>query len=211
MRSLIYAAQRTEIKELHQARVLLVDKFGKDFALAAMEGSGVADRVLSKLRVETPPRALVDAYLREIARTYGVHFPGDPLKLSDDAEGEDEDEDEDEDDEDGEDGGLKHKALEAPLEAEELTHATPPRDVGVSSPLRIAPPSPSTDNVAPKLKLPGAEERKKARKSSAGVGAGKEAKPKKEAKGRKDEDGGPPGGRIPDVDELTKRFAALKR
>ena len=44
VRSLIYAAPRTEVKELHAARALLVEKFGKDVALASMEGEGVADR-----------------------------------------------------------------------------------------------------------------------------------------------------------------------
>ena len=209
----MYAAPRTEIKELHQARALLVEKFGKEFALAAMDGTGVAARVLSKLKVDTPPRELVDAYLREISRTYGVRFPGDPLDLSDDEDDDDDDEEAADDDEEGGGGGgggLKHKALEAPVEAEELSRATPPRDVGVSSPLRIAPPSPSVDNVAPKLKLPGAEERKKARKASTGAADAK--KPKAVAKkDKKDADGGPPGGRIPNVDELAKRFAELKQ
>src|ERR1700761_2654600 len=54
VRSLIYAAPRTEIKELHMARNLLIEKFGKDFSLSAMEGQGVAERVLSKLKVDMP-------------------------------------------------------------------------------------------------------------------------------------------------------------
>ena len=95
-------------------------------------------------------------------------------------------------------------ALEAPLEAEELSRATPPRDMGVSSPVRIAPPSPSTENVTPKLKLPGAgkDVRPKPRKQSSG---GAETKKKGSA------DGNGPGGKIPNIDDLTARFAALKR
>jgi vacuolar protein sorting-associated protein IST1 len=80
VRSLIYAAPRTEVKELHMARNLLVEKFGKDFAIAAMDGEGVAERVLNKLKTETPSSKLVDDYLRIICQTYGVHFPGDPLR-----------------------------------------------------------------------------------------------------------------------------------
>ncbi|KAH7058781.1 increased sodium tolerance protein-like protein 1 [Macrophomina phaseolina] len=195
VRSLIYAAPRTEVKELHAARALLVEKFGKDFALSAMEGEGVAERVLNKLKVETPAAPLVDAYLREIARAYGVHVPGDPEGgAEEDADGVDNYDD----DEPGD--GEKVKALEGPLEAEDLTKATPPKKLGPASPLRIAPPSPSSENVAPKVKLPGPPELKP---------GGKGKRVKDEGKAKKKEDG--PGGKIPDVDELAKRFAALKR
>lgn len=196
VRSLIYAAPRTEVKELHSARALLVEKFGKDFALSAMEGEGVAERVLNKLKVETPSPALVDAYMREIARAYGVLVPGEPEDGEDEEEGDGVDNDDDDEPGDGE----KVKALEAPLEAEDLTKATPPKKLGPASPLRIAPPSPSSENVAPKVKLPGPPESKP---------SGKAKKAEDEGKAKKKDDG--PGGKIPDVDELAKRFAALKR
>lgn len=199
VRSIIYAAPRTDIKELHAVRALLVEKFGKDVALASMEGEGVAERVEKKLRVETPKTELVDAYLTEIARFYGVPY-GEPEPSHDD-------------DDDEPAGGIAEEAdaprsLESALEAdsaaskkvneeEELVKATPPKKFGPQSPLRVVPPSPSTDNVAPKLKLPGA--------AAAKLNASKaDVKP-----AAKKDDG--PGGKIPDVDELAKRFAALKR
>lgn len=201
VRSLIYAAPRTEVKELHMARNLLVEKFGKEFALSAMEGQGVADRVKDKLKTEMPKPELVDAYLREICRTYNVHFPGDPLP-EEGADDEYDDEDGD-DDAEGKFGGQKVNALEAPLEAEELSKATPPKKIGPQSPVRVAPPSPSSDNIAPGVKVPGQmgelKPGGKMKKINAGV-------PKTDKK--KDEG---PGGKIPDVDELAKRFAALKR
>ena len=189
MRSIIYAAPRTEIKELHQVRAYLVEKFGKEVAVAAMEGEGVAERVAKKLEAKTPSEELVDAYLGEIARFYGVPF-GAPKTSSDD------------DDEPS--GGIAEEAdAEVPSttdgkddEREELVKATPPRTVGPQSPLRVVPPSPSTDNVAPKLKLPGA----------AAAKVQKAAEKKPPAK----KDNGP-GGKIPDVDELSRRFAELKR
>jgi len=199
VRSIIYAASQTGVKELHQARALLVEKFGKEFALSSMEGEGVAERVLKKLKVETPSRELVDAYLREICRTYGVRFPGDPTATEEEEEDE---EDEDEDDQPGSGGRIAE--LEDPLEAEQLSKATPPRELGVSSPVRIAPPSPSTENVTPKLKLPGADKaaaKPKLKKTNTGDAKGK----------RKDSDGGGPGGSIPNIDDLAARFAALKR
>ncbi|KAJ4349211.1 Vacuolar protein sorting-associated protein ist1 [Ascochyta clinopodiicola] len=191
VRSIIYAAPRTEIKELHQVRAYLVEKFGKEVAVAAMEGEGVAERVAKKLEAKTPSEELVDAYLSEIARFYGVPF-GAP-KSSDN------------DDDDEPSGGIGEEAdTEVPLaadgkkddEREELVKATPPRTVGPQSPLRVVPPSPSTDNVAPKLKLPG----------SAAAKVQKAAEKSQPAK----KDGGP-GGKIPDVDELSRRFAELKR
>ncbi|KAF2747105.1 DUF292-domain-containing protein [Sporormia fimetaria CBS 119925] len=192
VRSLIYAAPRTEVKELHAARALLVEKFGKEVALASMEGEGVADRVVRKLKVDTPRPELVDAYLTEIARFYGVPF-GEP-------EVEDDDDDDDEDEPgDGEKERAEKDLLEDPLEAEtgrkvdeeELVKAKVPKALGPQSPVRVTPPSPSTDNVAPKLRLPG------------NVAA--KAKAAEVRKGKSDK-----LGKIPDVDELAKRFAELK-
>ncbi|EON63860.1 hypothetical protein W97_03088 [Coniosporium apollinis CBS 100218] len=200
VRSLIYAASRTEVKELHAVRALLVEKFGKEFALSSMEGSGVAERVLKKLKIEQPRPELVEGYLREICKAYGVPFPGD------NEDGDEEDGEEDDDDEDGGSGGQKVKALEAPLEAEELSKATPPRDLGPKSPLRVTPQSPTSENVAPRIKLPGPPELKpgagKLKKTTASTGERRQSKTEKD-------DG--PGGKIPDVDELAKRFAQLKR
>lgn len=196
VRSIIYAAPRTEIKELQTVRALLVDKFGKDVAVASMEGEGVAERVVKKLRVETPKPELVEAYMTEIARFYGVPY------------GTSKSEDEADDDDDEPSGGVAE--LEEPLtaddadpskskkaeEREALANATTPKKLGPQSPLRVVPPSPSTDNVAPRLKLPG---------SAAAKIAKSDASAKKPAK---KEDG---LGKIPDVDELSRRFAELKR
>lgn len=180
-------------------RALLAEKFGKEYALAATENSEgkVAQRVLDKLKVEPPKRELVDGYLSAIAEAYGVQWPRK-------AKGEEEDEDEDDEDDDDPSGGRKVRALEAPLEAEDLSRATPPRDIGggPKSPVSVVPPSPRTDNVAPKIKLPGPPELKpsnKMKKSTEVNGVAPAAK----------KDG--PGGKIPDVDELAKRFAQLKR
>lgn len=176
-------------------RALLVDKFGKDVAVASMDGEGVAERVVKKLRVETPKEELVEAYMTEIARFYGV--PYGTAKSEDEAD----------DDDDEPSGGVAEKAggeLEDPLttddkkedEREALAKATTPKKLGPQSPLRVVPPSPSTDNIAPRLKLPGAAAAKIAKS---------EANTKKPAK---KEDG---LGKIPDVDELSRRFAELKR
>ncbi|KAF2760147.1 DUF292-domain-containing protein [Pseudovirgaria hyperparasitica] len=208
VRSLIYAAPRTEVKELHMARNILIEKFGKEFALSAMEGEGVAERVLKKLKVETPSRDLVDAYLGEICKAYGVPFGSDNTE-------------DDGNESDGDGGGQRAKqeselGLEPALEAEsgatntstsdkkgeevdELKKAKAPKSLGPGSPLRIAPSSPSSENPTPRIRMPGQ--------------TGKEpvsaVKKTPTAAAKKKDDG--PGGKIPDVDELAKRFAALKR
>lgn len=74
--SIIYAAPRIEVKELQILRDMLMHKYGRDFSVAVMENrSGcVSERVMRKLVIETPSDQLVDAYLGEIAKAYGVNW-----------------------------------------------------------------------------------------------------------------------------------------
>lgn len=204
IKSIIYAAPRTDVKELQQARALLVEKYGKDFALDAVENSDgkVADRVLKKLRVEPPDPELVTLYLKEIARTYGVNWPRK----------EESPEFQDDEDDDTPSGGVAVKTLEEPLTTDELSKATPPRDLGPRSPVSVAPPSPSTDNLNPRVRLPGPPELKFGAKMS---GLKKQTPGTNARSTTRSEDSGAKkdmvGGKIPDVDELAKRFAALKK
>ncbi|KAG9721346.1 hypothetical protein KCU59_g17186, partial [Aureobasidium melanogenum] len=92
-------------------------------------------------------------------------------------------------------GGQKVPALEAPEGTEPLVAATPPRNLGPKSPVSVVPPSPSTDNVSPRIKLPGPPDLKPSAKM---------------VKANKPDTTGP-GGKIPDVNELAARFAQLKR
>jgi vacuolar protein sorting-associated protein IST1 len=200
VKSIMYAAPRIEVKEVNSVRILLSEKFGKEFAKIAAENSDdmVSEKVVKKLSVTPPPQALVNGYLEEIARTYGVDWPkkspGAAPKYDDD-------------DEDSPSGGQKQKNLEAPIpldskEAEEqeaLSKATPPRDFGPASPLRVNPPSPSTDNLHPRVKVTGTLDLKSSQKmQAAATKKGIESK-------------GSVGGTIPDIDELAARFAALKK
>ncbi|KAI9224741.1 regulator of Vps4 activity in the MVB pathway-domain-containing protein [Blastocladiella britannica] len=74
--TLIYAAPRTEVKELHTVRELLAGKYGRDVASSAVEDrAGIVNRrVVSKLKVQAPSRRLVNAYLGEIANAYNVQW-----------------------------------------------------------------------------------------------------------------------------------------
>ena len=206
VKSIIFAAPKVEgVKELSLVRALLAEKYGKEFTLQAVENRDekVAKRVSDRLKVEPPGKELVEAYLSTIAEAYNVDWPpGTKAKRAAEEAGE-EDEDEEEDDDDNPSGGQKVKAVEAPLSTEELSRATPPRDMGPKSPISVNPPSPSTDNVRPKVNFPGPPELKPTKKIA-------DASKSKQANGDKKADSGP-GGKIPDVDELAKRFAQLKR
>ncbi|KAH9845900.1 Regulator of Vps4 activity in the MVB pathway [Teratosphaeria destructans] len=191
VQSIMFAAPRVEgVKELGLVRQLLAEKYGKAFAVVAAEDADgkVAERVKRRLRVQPPERELVDAYLGAIAEAYGVDWPvGSKARREAEAAaaaGENGDGDDDEPSGGGEKVAV---SLEAPFSADELSKATPPRDMGPKSPVSIVPPSPSTDNVRPRV---------------VGADGG--------LKGGKGKEAGP-GGKIPDVDELAKRFAMLKR
>ncbi|GAA5870356.1 hypothetical protein JCM3774_002708 [Rhodotorula dairenensis] len=68
--------RRTELRELHILREMLMSKGGRDFALACIDNTDgiVPERVTSKLVVQTPPVELVDLYLHEIAKAYSVDW-----------------------------------------------------------------------------------------------------------------------------------------
>lgn len=178
IKSIIYAAPRTDIKELSQVRALLVEKYGKEFALTAIDNSDgkVSERVLKKLRVEPPSDLLVTLYLKEIARTYGIPWhqtpPSTPPPYDDD-----------------DDEPSTAQAVLNEAEAE-LVKATPPR--GTRAPVNIAPPSPSTDNMHPVVKLPDPPAARQLRKAATAPHTKKSTNPL-------------------DDDDLAKRFAALKR
>ncbi|KAL8948960.1 MAG: hypothetical protein Q9222_004897 [Ikaeria aurantiellina] len=220
IKSIIYAAPRIDVKELQQARQLLVEKYGKEFALDAVENRDgkVAERVSKKLQVQPPEQELVTLYLKEIARAYAIDWPKGQSRqergVDNDASDNDDDDDDDDDDEPSD--GQAIKDLEKPLTTEELSKATPPRDLGPRSPVSIAPPKSSTDNVSPRVKLSGPPELKPStkmgglKKETTSTQAQSDPKGGKEAQERNNSKS-VVGGKIPDADELARRFAALKR
>lgn len=219
--SIIYAAPRLprEVRELGVVRGLLVERFGKEFAIRAQENRDdiVPKRVTEKLKVEPPKEALVTAYLTEIARTYGVDWPRRREGEEEEMQGlgrevDDEEVNNDDDEDDGEGGGGKEMPIaidtgsqaQTPakknkvdlgqaFDREQLSRATPPRNIGpagAKSPVSVAPPGPTSDNLSPKVKLPD----------------GKAAAPPKPQQQKN-----VVGGAVPTVDDLAKRFSALKR
>ncbi|KAK8080471.1 hypothetical protein PG997_008289 [Apiospora hydei] len=203
VKSIIFAAPKTEIKELQAVRLLFGEKFGKEFVMTATENTDgkVSEKVVKKLSVTPPKEELVTGYLEEIARAYGVDWPKRPANLGDPPDFVDDDVD------DNPSGGQAQKIVEpgipadskAAREREDLSRATPPRTLGPQSPLHVNPPSPSTENPRPKITLNSAELKPSKKMLDAGI-SGK----KTERKGGLGED-------VPSVDDLAARFAALKR
>ncbi|OAL26843.1 hypothetical protein AYO22_04010 [Fonsecaea multimorphosa] len=227
--SIIYSAPRLprDVRELGIVRSMLIERFGKDFAIRANENEDncVPARVVDKLKVDPPSAKLVQAYLEEIARTYGVDWP--PQREEEQVEALSKEVDgENAGDDDGEGGGMKEPPLLAdgastnpatpsrPNKIDitgSLQNATPPSSLepgGAKSPVSIAPPGATSDNLSPRVKLPGGGEIRK------GFNNAKSTPPTGTAKGKSPGAGGGAGGvpgNVPTVDDLAKRFSALKR
>lgn len=206
--AVIYAAPRLprDVRELVLVRSMLIERFGKEFAMKAGEGVGVPEKVVNKLKIETPKPELVQGYLEVIAETYGVDWPRHKLQLQ-----EAQDEIDEEDQDDGDDGGAKEQPILAhgggapatPSKAQNLNlDLLPPRGQpsaeGSKSPVSVAPPGARSDNPSPRVKLPGGGAVRPQGQQRVGGGVGSESK-------------GAIGGTVPTVDDLAKRFQALKR
>ncbi|TYJ52528.1 hypothetical protein B9479_006852 [Cryptococcus floricola] len=103
--AIVYAAPRTELKELQVLREILMHKFGRPFALSLLPTEPPPDtvpaRITSKLALYQPTPELVDLYLWEIAKGYKVDWV--PESVASETAGE-EDEAGEAEGEDGEDG-----------------------------------------------------------------------------------------------------------
>lgn len=173
--SIIYAAPRLarDVRELAIVRNMLIDRFGKEFSVRANDNidNCVPARVVDKLRVDPPGERLVQAYLVEIARTYGVNWPPhqeEVEELGKEVDGEQGDVN-DNDDDDGVGGGSKEAPILAgggapstpakpnKIDIGSLQNSHPPAGLGAKSPVSVAPPGARSDNPSPKVKLPGGE------------------------------------------------------
>lgn len=203
-----------ELRELTMLRTMLGERYGKEFMTLAtdnkIDSAKVPDRLLKGLRVRPPGQELVDNYLREIAKAYGVVWGVDeeleaqealgeapPEFVDDSNNGDDNTGDIPQTPKKQQDPGSEPSFAEArrASETSELNKATPPRGLAAGrSPVSVAPPAPRTDNPNPRVKVPGADTK----------GAGISPKPASVAPAKSNNG-------IPELDELTRRFADLKR
>lgn len=206
-----------ELRELTMLRTMLGERYGKEFMTLAQDNKvdfiKVPDRLLKGLRVRPPGQELVESYLHEIAKAYGVVWPaGEDLDVKEElGSAPPEFVDDQAGGGDNEGGDLpatpnkQHADAASPpnlsesrraSETSELNKATPPRGLATGrSPVSVAPPAPRTDNPNPHVKIPGTEER------DAGAGQGATGSSQKKSSNNG----------IPELDELTRRFADLKR
>ena len=208
-----------DVRELTIVRTLLADRYGKDFMALAQENKvenvRVPERLAKGLRVRPPTQELVDSYLREIAKTYGISWgeeeqgPEDLGSAPPEFVDEDNQHSGDSPDvpstpgkqqrQEDTDTNPETRARRA-SETNELNKATPPRGPlqQGKSPVSVAPPAPRTDNPNPRVKVPGKSESETGEATEVGTEP-------KDASSKKD------GNHIPEVDELSRRFAALRR
>ena len=211
VQSIVYAAPKTEIKELVTVRGLLAEKYGKEFVLRAMENQDdkVNDKVLKKLSVEPPRQELVQGYLEEIAKAYGVDWPkrsrpeSPPPDLLDDEDNDAKGDDDDENPSGGQKIPIPAESKSRLAEDDKFGNATPPKGfvTGPKSPVTVTPPRMTTDNVHPKVTLGSVELKPNKRMENAASGGAKGASGKK----------GEPDGAVPEISDLEARFAALKK
>lgn len=202
-----------EVRELTILRTMLGERYGKEFMTLAQDNRvdsvKVPDRLLKGLRVKPPAQELVESYLREIARAYGVAWPPNedvsvqeelgtaPPEFVDESKGNG-------DDESGdlpatpakqkEDAARPDLSTRRVSDTSDLNKATPPRGPAAGrSPVSVAPPAPRTDNPNPHVKIPGEEAKDAGNISKHG------------SQSKSSHNG------IPELDELTRRFADLKR
>ncbi|KAK5774179.1 hypothetical protein RI543_004466 [Arxiozyma heterogenica] len=77
VRALAYSSSLyvPEVKELAQLKELLMCKFGREFIKSLQDNkTGVPEKVIKKCIPELPPEKLVILYLQEIAKTYEVPY-----------------------------------------------------------------------------------------------------------------------------------------
>jgi len=86
--SLIWATPRlqSDVQEFKAVSEEFSRKYGKEFAQACRANSlsNVSEKVMHKLGVQAPPKALVERYMVEIAKTYNVPFDPDPSVMQED-------------------------------------------------------------------------------------------------------------------------------
>ncbi len=77
--TLIYAANRTEVKELVQVKEQLIKKYGKEFGERAMANHNgcVNERIVQKLSAMPPNAFLVLNYMKELAQQYNIDWQPD--------------------------------------------------------------------------------------------------------------------------------------
>ncbi|KZO94108.1 DUF292-domain-containing protein [Calocera viscosa TUFC12733] len=146
--AIIHAAPRTEVKELLVLRELLTHKYGREYSLGVMENRDgcVPARVVSKLGLGMPGEQLVDAYLAEIARGYGLDWTP-PDRGGGDGDAGDEGDGEGGLGEEAESKVEKERQLEPPLPESLEPNPLPsvPQESGTKPAVQFKPSSPAVE------------------------------------------------------------------
>ncbi|KAK2801558.1 hypothetical protein FQN51_005265 [Onygenales sp. PD_10] len=184
-----------DVPGLPELRLKLIQRWGNDFANKAQEGDpsiSLPADLVDRLKVQNPPESLVENYLKEIAKAHGVAWH---------------EEEEGEEVSEGEEGG-------GGAEKEESPPAYPTDEAGVPQAKNMD----KTGNIkeSGKAGLPRSTESddKEVSATARAASPTHHLHDKPSAEIHKPKTQAPPEakkGGIPEVDELARRFAALKR
>jgi vacuolar protein sorting-associated protein IST1 len=83
--TLVWAANRADVAELHEVKKQLAKKYGKEWVERAEQDADhvVNERVVHKLGIRPPSAALVQKYLLEIAKTHNIQWTPTEKPLTD--------------------------------------------------------------------------------------------------------------------------------
>lgn len=193
--AIFYAVPRfpREVRELGNLRILLMERWGKDFASLTSENKAqvkVPERLVKSLKVKSPSRDLVENYLKEIARAYKVDWP--PAKR---------DRDEEEEGDDDDDLGAAPSLPGAPRGGVDGSDNNNNSNDGGGGGDNGIPSVPKTSLQQDKGKSPTNNSNNNATNRDESASTSNAPPPATTVDGRV----------IPEVDELARRFAALKR
>ncbi|KAI9683375.1 MAG: hypothetical protein M1829_005447 [Trizodia sp. TS-e1964] len=214
VKTIIFVAPQIDVKDLPDVRIFLMEKFGPDFTKSLMENSETAipPGVLRRLRVDPPERGLVEKYLKAIAETYKVPWPEEESKPPTDKPAGDDDNPSNKQAVDDNSriqpaDSTDDRTIKPTLE-EELSRAIPPSNVGPRSPIGVPPPHPTSENASPLIQLPTPPVLTPAYVTGSSKDSGNSVpRSLNPAPGTIEPPSKP---KIVDVDDLNKRFRALK-
>lgn len=178
-----------DIPGLSDLRLKLLHRWGNEFMLRAQEAEpGIIDLpegLTNRLRIDKPPDTLIEGYLREISRSHKILYRQDPIEALSNTK------------EDTREAAQDQKSAQ-PLEAHEISSSEP-------QPQNAATANTAVNNAVANMSAA----KTKARSPTAGV-------PKNPVldSPELEQDWVPESkktGGIPEMDELAKRFSALKR
>ncbi|PGH37088.1 hypothetical protein GX50_00071 [[Emmonsia] crescens] len=196
-----YARLPRDIPGLPELRAKLIQRWGNDFANKAQEADPsipLPEELIDRLRVQNPPESLVENYLKEIARAHGISWHQDEDEEADGGGGGESEGIVGEDEEQGNRPAYAN-------DSSQTKHNDDNRSSGLDVSKKDAPPQDA--HIQTKSSSCGAAPQScRSNESATNNPSSSKSQSQAPVAGVESKKSG-----IPDVDELARRFAALKK